>query len=79
MPPAPKALQDLAANPKRLGAQLGMLGVFHTWTHSLIFHPHIHYLIPGGGLSLEGRTWVAVKNSFLLHHKPLGEHFRTLF
>ena len=74
-----QALQDLAANPKRLGAQLGMLGVLHTWTRTLIFHPHIHYLIPGGGLSLDGRTWVPVKDNFLLHHIPLGEHFRTLF
>ena len=74
-----QALQDLAANPERLGAQLGMLGVLHTWARTLIFHPHIHYLIPGGGLSLDGRTWVAVKNNFLLHHKPLSEHFRTLF
>ncbi|MCK7516195.1 MAG: transposase [Desulfobacterales bacterium] len=44
-------MQDLAGNPRRLGAQLGMLGVLHTWSRTLIFHPHIHYLIPGGGLS----------------------------
>lgn len=73
------ALHQLAANPRRLGAQLGMLGVLHTWARSLIFHPHIHYLIPGGGLSLDGRTWVAAPNNFLLHHKALGAHVRTLF
>jgi hypothetical protein len=74
-----QALQDLAANPRRLGAQLGMLGVLHTWSRTLIFHPHIHYLIPGGGLSPDGRRWVPARNQFLLHHKALGAHVRTLF
>jgi len=73
-----QALQDLAANPRRLGAQLGMLGVLHTWSRTLIFHPHIHYLIPGGGLSPDGRCWIAAPR-FLLHHQALGDHCRTLF
>lgn len=73
-----QALQDLAQNPKRLGAQLGMLGVCHTWSRTLIFHPHVHYLIPGGGLSPDGRHWIAAKK-FLLHHRALGDHCRTLF
>ena len=71
-----QAVQDLAA--KRLGAQLGMLGVLHTWSRTLIFHPHIHYLVPGGGLSPDGRRWLAAKK-FLLHHNPLGERCRNLF
>jgi hypothetical protein len=74
-----QALQDLAANPKRLGAQLGMLGVLHTWSRTLIFHPHVHYLIPGGGLSPDGRHWVPARNNFLLHVRALGAHFRTVF
>lgn len=74
-----QALQDLAGNPRRLGAQLGMLGVLHTWARSLIFHPHIHYLIPGGGLSSDGRLWVPARRKFLLHHEALGDHFRTVF
>jgi len=74
-----RALQDLAANPRRLGAQLGMLGVLHTWSRTLIFHPHIHYLIPGGGLSPDGRHWVAAHKKFLLHHEALGAQVRTLF
>lgn len=74
-----QALQDLAANPKRLGAQLGMLGILHTWSRTLIYHPHIHYLIPGGGLSLDQRQWVASRPKFLLPFKPLAQHFRTLF
>jgi hypothetical protein len=74
-----QALQDLAGNPRRLGAQLGMLGVLHTWSRTLIYHPHVHYLIPGGGLSPDGRQWIAAGNKFLLPVKVLGAHFRTLF
>jgi hypothetical protein len=74
-----QALQDLAANPKRLGAQLGMLGILHTWSRTLIFHPHVHYLVPGGGLSPDQRQWVDTSPTFLLPEKPLAAHFRTLF
>ena len=74
-----QALQDLAGHPRRLGAQLGMLGVLHTWTRTLVFHPHIHYLIPGGGLSPDGRRWIPARQNFLLHHTALGAHVRTLF
>ncbi len=73
------ALQDLAANPQRLGAQLGLLGILHTWSRTLIFHPHVHYLVPGGGLSLDQRQWLASRPTFLLPEKPLAAHFRTLF
>jgi len=74
-----EALQDLAGNPRRLGAQLGMLGVLHTWSRTLLFHPHIHYLIPGGGLSPDGRQWIAARKNFLLPVKALGAQVRTLF
>jgi hypothetical protein len=74
-----QALQDLAANPRRLGAQLGMLGVLHTWSRTLIYHPHVHYLIPGGGLSPDGRRWVPARKQFLLHHVALGDRFRNVF
>jgi hypothetical protein len=73
-----QALQDLAGNPKRLGAQLGMLGVLHTWSRTLMYHPHVHYLIPGGGLSLDGRRWVQARK-YLLPHKALGDRFRNEF
>jgi hypothetical protein len=73
-----QALQDLAANPRRLGAQLGMLGVLHTWSRTLLYHPHVHYLIPGGGLSPDGRRWVPARKPFLLHHKALGDRFRNV-
>lgn len=74
-----QALQDLAANPRRLGAQLGMLGVLHTWSRTLIYHPHIHYLIPGGGLSADGRTWVAARKNYLINIQALGLRCRTVF
>jgi hypothetical protein len=74
-----QALQDLAGNPRLLGAQLGMLGVLHTWSRTLIFHPHIHYLIPGGGLSPDGRQWIASRPKFLLPVKALGARLRTRF
>jgi hypothetical protein len=74
-----RALQDLAGNPRRLGAQLGMLGVLHTWSRTLIFHPHIHYLVPAGGLSPDGRRWVSARRNYLLNHEALGDHGRTLF
>ena len=56
-----------------------MLGILHTWSRTLIFHPHVHFLVPGGGLSLDGRQWVASSPKFLLPEKPLAAHFRTLF
>jgi hypothetical protein len=74
-----QALQDLAGNPRRLGAQLGLLGVLHTWSRTLIFHPHVHYLIPGGGLSPDGRRWVPARHQYLLHHTALGDRCRTRF
>ena len=74
-----QALQELAANPQRLGASLGMLGVLHTWSRTLIYHPHVHYLVPAGGLSLDQRQWIPSRPKFLVHVHPLADHFRTLF
>jgi len=74
-----QALQDLAANPKHLGGSLALLGILHTWSRTLIYHPHIHYLVPGGGLSLDQRQWLPVKEKFLLPVYPLSDHFRHLF
>jgi hypothetical protein len=56
-----------------------MLGVLHTWSRTLIFHPHIHYLVPGGGLSPDGRQWIAARKNFLLPIKALGLRCLSLF
>lgn len=74
-----QALQDLAQNPKRLGATLGLLGVLHTWTRTLEYHPHVHYLVPGGGLTADQRQWVPSSPRFLLPVKALSDRCRTLF
>jgi Putative transposase/Transposase zinc-binding domain len=71
------ALQQLAQDPRFLGGQLGMIGVLQTWTREMRYHPHIHYLVPGGGLAADGRTWVSAKAGFLVHVKPLAILFRA--
>ncbi|WP_097655252.1 IS91 family transposase [Candidatus Chloroploca asiatica] len=71
------ALQQLAQDPRFLGGQLGMVGVLQTWTRDLRYHPHIHYLVPGGGLSADGRTWITARADFLVHVKPLAILFRA--
>jgi hypothetical protein len=71
------ALMELAHDPRFLGAQIGLLGVLQTWTRDLRYHPHVHYLVPGGGLAADGRTWVTAKADFLVHVKPLAALFRA--
>jgi hypothetical protein len=70
-------LQKLAFDPKYLGGAIGMIGVLQTWTRSLDYHPHIHYLIPSGALSPDGMKWISAKDTFLMHHKPLSIIFRA--
>jgi hypothetical protein len=70
------ALQQLAADPRFLGGQIGMVGVLQTWTRDLRYHPHIHYLVPAGAfVPTEGR-WVPAKGRFLVHVKPLAKLYR---
>jgi hypothetical protein len=71
------ALMELARDPRFLGAQIGLIGVLQTWTRDLRYHPHIHYLVPGGGLADDGRTWVTAKADFLVHVKPLAALFQA--
>ena len=71
------ALMELARDPRFLGAQIGLLGVLQTWTRDLRYHPHVHYLVPGGGLAEDGHTWVTAKADFLVHVKPLAVLFRA--
>ncbi|MTH94671.1 IS91 family transposase, partial [Roseibium sp. RKSG952] len=69
----------IAADPKRLGARVGMTCVLHTWGSALTHHPHIHMIVPGGGLSPDGSRWVACKPGFFLHVRVLSRLFRRLF
>ena len=66
----------IAADPKRLGAQIGITAVLHTWGSALTHHPHVHMIVPGGGLSLDGARWVTARSSFLVHVKVLARLFR---
>ena len=56
----------IAADPKRLGARIGITAVLHTWGSTLTHHPHVHMIVPGGGLSPDGSRWVACRPDFLL-------------
>jgi len=76
---AAETLLTIAADPKRLGARLGITAVLHTWGSALTHHPHLHCIVPGGGLSLDGRRWVACKPGFFLPVRVLSRLFRRLF
>jgi hypothetical protein len=73
------ALQELAADPRFVGGQIGMVGVLQTWTRDLRYHPHIHYLVPAGGLSADGQNWLRARNAFFVRVEPLSRLFRGKF
>jgi hypothetical protein len=68
----------IAADPKHLGARIGFLSVLHTWGSTLTHHPHVHMIVPGGGISLDGTRWVACRPDFLLYVGVLSRLFRRL-
>ncbi len=72
------ALLQLAQDPRFVGARLAMVGVLHTWTRQLLYHPHVHYIVTGGGLSDEGR-WRSSRKDFLVPVKALSRIFRAKF
>jgi site-specific recombinase XerD len=65
----------IAANPRRLGARIGITAVLHTWGSTLSHHPHVHMIVPGGGISLDGSRWVACRSNFLVHVNLLARLF----
>jgi hypothetical protein len=73
------AMQKLAQDPRFVGGQLGMVGVLHTWGRNLSYHPHVHYLVPAGGVAKDGQTWVPARKNFLLPVKALSRIFRAKF
>jgi hypothetical protein len=73
---AQQSLQQLAADPKHLGARLGILAILHTWSQTLTLHPHVHCIVTGGGLSPDGRRWVSTRPGFLFPIPVLRRLFR---
>jgi hypothetical protein len=74
-----EALQQLAGDEKHLGANIGFTGVLHTWGQNLMEHPHVHYIVTGGGLSDNGKQWLTSKKSFFLPVRMLSRLFRGKF
>jgi Putative transposase/Transposase zinc-binding domain len=70
------ATQQLAQDPRFIGGRIGMVGVLHTWGRNLAYHPHIHYLVPAGGLADDTQTWVPARQNFLLPVRALSRIFR---
>ena len=69
----------IAADPKHLGARIGITAVLHTWGSAMTHHPHLHMIVPGGGLSLDGKKWLACRPGFFLPVRVLSRLFRRLF
>jgi hypothetical protein len=79
MKAAAYSLTQLAADPKYVGGKIGMLAVLHTWTRAMVFHPHAHFLVPGGGVSPDGDFWLSARNNYLVPVKALSSIFRAKF
>jgi hypothetical protein len=76
---AAETLRTIAADPKHLGAEIGLLAVLHTWGQNLHHHPHVHCVVPGGGPSLDGTRWVSCRPGFFLPVRVLSRLYRRLF
>jgi Putative transposase/Transposase zinc-binding domain len=76
---AAETLIAIAADPRHLGARIGLTAVLHTWGSALTHHPHVHMIVPGGGISLDGRRWISCRPSFFLPVRVLSRLFRRLF
>ncbi|WP_288051876.1 IS91 family transposase [Acidiphilium sp.] len=76
---AAKTMLTTAADPRHLGARIGITAVLHTWGSALTHHPHVHMIVPGGGISLDGERWISSRPTFLVPVRVLGKLFRRLF
>jgi hypothetical protein len=74
-----ETLTTIAADPKHLGARVGITSVLHTWGSALTHHPHVHMIVPGGGISLDGKSWISCRPGFFLPVRVLSRLFRRLF
>jgi len=75
---ASQTMLTIAADPKHLGARIGVTAVLHTWGSAMTHHPHVHMIVPGGGVSLDGRRWISSRPAFFLPVRVLGALFRRL-
>jgi hypothetical protein len=75
---AAEAMQTIAADPKHLGAKIAVTSVLHTWGSTMTHHPHVHMIVPGGGLSADGTKWIACRKGFFLPVRVLSKLFRRL-
>ena len=71
-----QTLLEIAADPRRLGAHIGFLAVLHTWSQNLLFHPHVHCVVPAGGIALDGSGWIHCRPNFFLPVRVLSRRFR---
>ncbi len=76
---AAKALTTIAADPRHLGADIGLTAVLHTWGQNLDHHPHVHCIVPGGGISTDGKRWISCRPNFFLPVRVLSRLFRRMF
>jgi hypothetical protein len=76
---ASETMLTIAADPRHLGARIGITAVLHTWGSALTHHPHVHMIVPGGGIALDGERWISSRPAFLLPVRVLGKLFRRLF
>jgi hypothetical protein len=76
---ASETMLTIAADPRHLGARIGITAVLHTWGSALTHHPHVHMIVPGGGVALDGERWISSRPAFLLPVRVLGKLFRRLF
>jgi hypothetical protein len=76
---AAETLQTIAADPRHLGARIGLTLVLHTWGSAMPHHPHVHGIVPGGGLSIDGKQWIHCRPGFFLPVRVLSRLFRRLF
>ncbi|WP_258585831.1 IS91 family transposase [Mesorhizobium sp. AR02] len=76
---ASETMLTIAADPKHLGARIGITAVLHTWGSAMTHHPHVHMIVPGGGIAPDGSRWISSRPGFLLPVRVLGKLFRRLF
>ncbi|TIU70878.1 MAG: IS91 family transposase [Mesorhizobium sp.] len=76
---ASETMLTIAADPKHLGARIGITAVLHTWGSAMTHHPHVHMIVPGGGIAPDGSRWISSRPAFLLPVRVLGKLFRRLF